>query len=100
MKSESNKSSISMFEWSCCSCGCVQWMPEDYNEQLRLSHKNFFCINGHTQGYIKKPDTEVVEGKLMNEYSKNAQLENTINQLNIKVKKLEQSFINRIIKPK
>ena len=100
MKNDIDKSSINMVEWSCCSCGCTQWMPKDFNEQLRVSHKTFYCINGHPQLYNKKTDTEVIEGKLMNEYSKNAQLENTINQLNIKVKKLEQSFINRIIKPK
>jgi len=75
-------------------------MPEDYNKQLRASHSIFYCVNGHDNVYYKKKDIEMAEGLLMNEYSKNAQLEKIINQLNIKVKKLEHSFINWVLKPK
>lgn len=87
-----NESTIEMYEWACASCGCVMWMPTDMNEQLRSSHKTFFCISGHRNVYNTKTDIEEVELKLTNEYAKNAQLES-------RIKELEKSLINRIFKP-
>jgi len=81
MKIDIDKSSLEMTEWTCCACGCVQWMPTDHNDSLRRSHKTFYCVNGHSQHYPKKTPIEEVEEKLMNEYSKNAQLESRIKKL-------------------
>lgn len=99
MINDIDKSSIEMIDWSCANCGCVQWMPQTFNEQLRVNHKTFYCINGHGNIYKEKTNIEEIQGKLMNEFSKNAQLETVIKRLNIKVEKLERSFINRILKP-
>lgn len=88
---DNNISEIEMVEWPCASCGCVMWMPKSLNEQLKGSHATFYCVSGHSNVYAKKTPVEEIEGKLMNEYAKNAQLES-------KVKELEKSFINRIFK--
>ena len=86
------KSEIEMYEWGCATCGCVQWMPKNFNDQLRASHDTFYCLIGHRNVYTSKTPIEEIEGKLMNEYAKNAQLE-------AKIEKLKKSFINRILKP-
>ena len=98
MINDIDKSSIDMIDWSCANCGCQQWMPKDFNEQLRNNHNTFYCVNGHGNVYNKKTDIEEIQGKLMNEYSKNAQLEKVISDLKTKVEKLEKSFVNRIFK--
>jgi hypothetical protein len=90
--SDENISSIEMYEWGCANCGVVMWMPKALNGQLKLSHNTFYCISGHANVYSKKTEIEEVEGKLANEYVKNAQLEGEI-------KKLKKSLINRIFKP-
>lgn len=98
MINDIDKSSIDMINWSCANCGCQQWMPKVFNEQIRNNHKTFYCVNGHRNFYSKKTDVEEIQGKLMNEYSKNAQLETVISDLKTKVEKLEKSFVNRIFK--
>lgn len=82
---------VEMFEWRCAECGLTMTMPEHINNQLRQSHKIFYCIHGHSNVYSKKTPIEEIEGKLMNEYAKNAQLED-------KIKELEKTFLNRIFK--
>lgn len=54
MINDFDKSSIDMVDWSCARCGCVQWMPKLYNEQLRSNHNAFYCINGHGNVYPEK----------------------------------------------
>lgn len=91
MINDIDKSSIDMSDWQCAKCGCQQWMPQKLNAQLRRTHNTFYCVNGHANHYYKKTDSEEIENKLMNEYSKNAQLES-------RIKQLEKSFLNRIFK--
>ena len=39
-------------DWvSCCTCGVLFGMSNKHVEQLRLTGKNFFCPNGHTQTF-------------------------------------------------
>lgn len=98
MINDIDKSSIEMVDWSCASCGCVQWMPQRFNSQLRENHNTFYCLNGHRNYYSKKTDIEEIEGKLMNEYSKNAQLETKIKTLEQENQRLSRSIVNRIFK--
>jgi hypothetical protein len=56
MINDFDKSSIQMVDWSCANCGCTQWMPQEFNEQLRKNHNTFYCINGHGNVYNKKTD--------------------------------------------
>jgi len=95
MINDFDKSSIQMVEWSCASCGCVQWMPVNLNEQLMSNHKRFYCINGHGNFYQTKTTLEEVELKLANEYSKNAQLEDLIKKLTKENERLKKSFFNK-----
>jgi hypothetical protein len=98
MINDIDKSSIDMIDWSCCNCGCVQWMPKTFNEQLRGTHATFYCVNGHGNYYSKKTELEEVQGRLMNEYSKNAQLESVIVALKNEITELKgRNFIERII---
>lgn len=98
MINDFDKSSIEMIDWSCANCGCTQWMPKELNDHLIKNHKTFYCLHGHGNHYSKKTEIEEIQGKLMNEYAKNAQLEKVIIELKTKVQKLERSFINRIFK--
>lgn len=72
--------------WNCATCNCRQSMPTDFMERLRGNHNAFFCYNGHKNYFNKKTDIEEVEGKLMNEYAKNAQLEAQIKELKDEIK--------------
>lgn len=98
MINDIDKSSIEMCDWHCCTCSCVQWMPKDKNEHLRKNHKPFYCVNGHANYYGTKTDIEEVQGKLMNEYAKNAQLETKIKDLEKEIQRLSKSAVNRIFK--
>lgn len=80
---------IEFIEWSCARCGCVNCMPTSFNEQLRATHKTFWCVNGHANVYNHRSSLEVTEEKLMNEYAKNAQLE-------VQIKKINKSLFNKI----
>lgn len=79
-----------MSEWRCASCDCLMTMPKTLEDKLRETHNRFFCVFGHGNSYNKKTGIEDLQGKLMNEYAKNAQLETEIT-------KLKKSFINRIL---
>lgn len=89
---EKNDAYIEMHDWFCASCGCLMSMPKELNGQLRRSHAKFYCVSGHVNMYSTKTELEEVQGKLMNEYAKNAQLEKEI-------EKLKKSVVNRIFKP-
>ena len=93
MNNYADNESVQMYKWSCASCGCIMCMTDNFNNKLRESHQTFYCVNGHANIYNKKTNIEDIEAKLMNEYAKNAQLEE-------KIKELNKSLINRIFTPK
>jgi hypothetical protein len=92
-------SKIEMYEWQCCTCGCTMWMPKFFNDSLRRTHQTFYCVCGHSNHYAKKTDTEELEGKLVNEYSKNAQLEKEIEKLRTKILN-HRSLFSKLFKRK
>jgi hypothetical protein len=40
---------VSTSKICCCSCQVLFWITESHYEQLKNSHKTFYCPNGHTQ---------------------------------------------------
>jgi septal ring factor EnvC (AmiA/AmiB activator) len=36
---------------TCCACGVLFAMPEDFNDRLRETGTTFYCPNGHRQSY-------------------------------------------------
>lgn len=72
---------VEYYFWNCATCNCRQSIPLDFILRLRENHNTFYCYNGHKNVFNKKTELEEVESKLMNEYAKNAQLENTISEL-------------------
>jgi len=89
---------IEMYEWACPTCGCTMQMTKNFNDSLRATHKIFYCLNGHGNVYSKRTEFEEVQGMLMNEYAKNAQLEKKIVDQEKEITRLKKSFINRIFK--
>lgn len=85
-----------MIDWNCANCGCTQWMPADFNTTLRNNHKTFYCVNGHGNVYNKKTDIEEIEGKLANEYAKNAQLEKLVENLTTENNELKKTFFQKL----
>ena len=39
---------------TCCSCGVVFGLNEDFKNKLLRSGDNFYCTNGHPQHYTRK----------------------------------------------
>lgn len=88
---------VEMHQWQCASCGISMFMPEHVNTSLKQSHKTFYCIHGHPNLYSTKMPTEEIEGKLLNEYSKNAQLDGTVKKLRRRIKLLTRAAIIIVI---
>lgn len=51
---------------SCCSCGVPFAIPTYLQDQLRESHKTFYCPNGHPQSYIGKTEADKLRDQLRN----------------------------------
>lgn len=43
---------------TCCSCGVLFAMVEDFYDHRRADHKSFYCPNGHGQSYTGKTDAQ------------------------------------------
>jgi hypothetical protein len=59
---------------TCIECGCLFGVTEEFQKQLKRSHRNFYCPNGHGQHYPEKTDAEL-------EREKNARLTHQLDQL-------------------
>ena len=49
---------VEMHEISCTNCGVVFMITKSHKEQLRSSHKGFYCPNGHPLYYEGKTDAQ------------------------------------------
>jgi len=49
---------------TCASCGIVFGVPPGKIEDLRKTHKDFYCPNGHMNYYQKKSREEKLEDQL------------------------------------
>lgn len=49
---------------SCAHCGIRFGMPTDYDDRRRNDHRDFYCPNGHQQGYHGKSATEQERDRL------------------------------------
>jgi hypothetical protein len=43
---------------TCYKCGLLFGVPEDWAERRRVDHANFYCPNGHCQGFYGKSAKE------------------------------------------
>ena len=65
---------------TCCNCGIVFQVPEEFDENRQEDGKLFFCPNGHAQSYEDSDDEkiEVLEAK-------NRELQIEVRQLKCKL---------------
>ena len=49
---------VKIEEISCCSCGVSFWITSNHTEDLRKSHKLFYCPNGHGQHFTGKNEAD------------------------------------------
>lgn len=40
-----------LFALTCCNCGVLFGLENGYDDERRKDHRNFYCPNGHPQGY-------------------------------------------------
>jgi hypothetical protein len=50
---------VTLVTVECCNCGIVFAMPQSFSDQLKVSHANFYCPNGHPQHYAGKSEAEI-----------------------------------------
>lgn len=55
---------ISIIEVSCYKCGVSFWLTQQYDDQLRDCHNDFYCPNGHAQHYVAKSEAEKAKEEL------------------------------------
>ena len=58
---------------TCCSCGILFAMPNDYRQQRLNDHEAFWCPAGHRQYYTGKSDAEKLRDQLAAEKHKTEQ---------------------------
>jgi hypothetical protein len=85
---------IVMVTENCSNCGILFAMPQDYIEEMRRTEKTFCCPNGHKLHYSESEATKLKkqlqqkENELSNKVIQNIQLENQLNNVNKKLKKV------------
>lgn len=53
------------FYWQdCCACGITFGFAAAYDKELRKTHKNFYCPNGHQQAYIGENEEQRLRKEL------------------------------------
>lgn len=67
---------------TCCKsdCGIVFGLNSEHQEELRRSHKQFHCPNGHPQAYLHKTREEQLAGELERMKNSRDYWENTSNE--------------------
>lgn len=51
---------------TCCSCGILFAIPEDFQRSVRKTQERFYCPNGHGQSYSKS-EAQIVREELSRE---------------------------------
>lgn len=51
----------------CITCGIVFAIPAHYKEELRKSHKAFYCPNGHSMYFPAETEEEILRRQLREE---------------------------------
>lgn len=49
---------------TCCKCGVLFAMTEDFRTQKITDHSDFWCPNGHTQHYTDKTGEDILRERL------------------------------------
>lgn len=49
---------------TCADCGMAFGVPQQYEDQRRGDHRNFYCPNGHTNYYPQKSTSEKLRDQL------------------------------------
>lgn len=49
---------VNIIEISCSKCQATFWVTAAHNNRLKVSHKPFYCPNGHPQHYAQKTEEE------------------------------------------
>ncbi len=66
---------------TCCNCGILFAVPEDFKSAKRKNHNEFYCPNGHGQHYTGKSEAEKLRNRLsqteslLDDYKKDLQKE-------------------------
>lgn len=56
-----------MFVQTCCNCGLLFAVPNDYDDRRRNDHRTFYCPNGHGQSYRGRSEVEKERDRLKRE---------------------------------
>lgn len=49
---------------ACITCGVEICMPQHLMTELQRNHRNFYCVNGHSQHWPGKSDLELAQEQL------------------------------------
>ena len=45
----------------CANCKVLFWVSEGHKDRLRSDKKSFYCPNGHSQSFVGKKDSEIID---------------------------------------
>jgi hypothetical protein len=69
---------------TCCECGIIFQIPEDFSEDRQADGKTFYCPNGHGQNYIDCDDEKIEK------------LETANRELQVQVRQLKCKLIGKV----
>ena len=75
---------ISFETETCCICGIIFQVPEDFAEDRQADGKDFYCPNGHDQHYCDTDDEKIKK------------LEEEKRELQIKVRQLTCKLVGKV----
>lgn len=72
----------SLVTHTCLTCGIQYAIPADYDEELKLNHRTFYCPRGHTQYYPSETEEERLRKALLQEQKKRREYQEEYTKLN------------------
>lgn len=69
---------------TCCVCGIIFQVPEEFSDDRQTDGATYFCPNGHAQNYVDTPDERI------------ASLEEANAKLTIEVRQLKCALLGRV----
>jgi len=72
----------SLVTHTCLTCGIQYAIPDDYDQELRKNHREFYCPRGHAQYYPSETEEERLRKALLKEQKKRKEYQEEYTKLN------------------
>lgn len=87
---------ITLNKISCCNCGLVFGIEEQFNSRCRETHQWFYCPNGHPQRYPQETEKERLQKQLILANTDKDRLGEMLRKKELEVKRVHRRIKNGI----